>query len=113
MSLSEIKRVIRTEMASLAELESRVDDTYLQALDLLHKCQGRVIVTGMGKSGIIAHKISATLSSTGTPSIYLNAAEAIHGDMGIIKPEDILIVLSRSGSTDEVKIILEQSSFWM
>ena len=107
MSLAEIKRVINTELESLSELESRIDDTYLQALDLMHKCQGRVIVTGMGKSGIIAHKISATLSSTGTPSVYLNAAEAIHGDMGIIKPEDILLVLSRSGGTDEVKIILE------
>ena len=107
MSLAEIKRVINTEMESLSDLISRIDDTYLLALDLMHKCPGRVIVTGMGKSGIIAHKISATLSSTGTPSAYLNAAEAIHGDMGIIKPEDILLVLSRSGGTDEVKIILE------
>lgn len=107
MSLAEVKRVIRTETAALIDLESRVDDSYLRALDSMQKCRGRVIVTGMGKSGIIAHKISATLSSTGTPSIYLNAAEAVHGDLGIMQPEDILLVVSRSGSTDEVRIILE------
>ena len=97
-----------TELSAIKKLEARIDDSFLKALDLLEKCRGRVVLTGIGKSGIIAHKISATFSSTGTPSVYLNAAEAIHGDLGFIQRGDLVIVVSRSGSTDEVHLILSQ-----
>jgi arabinose-5-phosphate isomerase len=107
LSLNEIRRVVKTELEALNDLNERVDATYLRVLDLIMKCRGRVIVTGMGKSGIIAHKISATFSSTGTPSVYLNAAEAIHGDLGILRPDDLLMIISRSGITDELMVVLE------
>ncbi len=108
MSLKDIRKVFKTELDALKTLEARIDGSFLRALDLLENCRGRVVLTGIGKSGIIAHKISATFSSTGTPSVYLNAAEAIHGDLGFVQRGDLVIMVSRSGSTDEVHIILSQ-----
>jgi arabinose-5-phosphate isomerase len=84
-----------------------LDDRFEQAVDVIANCRGRVIVTGMGKSGIICRKIAATLSSTGTPAFFLHPAEAIHGDLGALQPEDVVMALSHSGETYEVLRVLE------
>jgi arabinose-5-phosphate isomerase len=91
------KRVLQTEASAILGLVPQLDASFDRAVELLAGCKGRVIVTGMGKSGIIAHKISATLSSTGTPAIFLHAAEAVHGDLGVIQAKDVVIALSHSG----------------
>jgi arabinose-5-phosphate isomerase len=101
------KRVLQTEAAAILGLIPKLNGHFQQAVDLLDGCSGRVIVTGMGKSGIIAHKLSATLSSTGTPAIFLHAAEAVHGDLGVVQSGDIVIALSYSGETDELIRLLE------
>ncbi len=101
------RRVLQTEADAIRGLIPKLDDRFEQAVDLLHHCRGRVIVTGMGKSGIIAHKLSATLSSTGTPAIFLHAAEAVHGDLGVVQTGDVVIALSYSGETDELLRLLE------
>jgi arabinose-5-phosphate isomerase len=99
--LDKAREVIRIEAAAVAALENRIDDNFSAAVDLLFNCKGRVIVSGIGKSGIIAQKIAATLSSTGTAAIFLHAAEAAHGDLGMVMPGDVVICISKSGSTDE------------
>jgi len=101
------RRVLQTEAAAILGLIPTLDVNFERAVDLLHDCAGRVIVTGMGKSGIIAHKLSATLSSTGTSSIFLHAAEAVHGDLGVVQPSDVVVALSYSGETDELIRLLE------
>ena len=101
------KRVLQTEAAAILGLIPKLDGNFQQAVDLLHQCSGRVIVTGMGKSGIIAHKLSATLTSTGTPAVFLHAAEAVHGDLGVVQTGDVVIALSYSGETDELIRLLE------
>ncbi len=101
------KRVLQTEAAAILGLIPKLNGNFQRAVDLLHQCAGRVIVTGMGKSGIIAHKLSATLSSTGTPAIFLHAAEAVHGDLGVVQAGDVVIALSYSGETDELIRLLE------
>lgn len=101
------KRVLQTEAAAILGLIPKLNGHFQQAVDLLDGCSGRVIVTGMGKSGIIAHKLSATLSSTGTPAIFLHAAEAVHGDLGVVQSGDVVIALSYSGETDELIRLLE------
>ena len=83
------KKVLQTEAAAILELVERIDDQFDKAIRLLMNCRGRVIVTGMGKSGIICRKIAATLSSTGTPAFFLHPAEAIHGDLGVIQSTEI------------------------
>ena len=98
------KRVLQTEAAAILGLIPKLDGNFQQAVDLLHECSGRVIVTGMGKSGIIAHKLSATLSSTGTPAVFLHAA--VHG-LGVVQAGDVVIALSYSGETDELIRLLE------
>ena len=85
----------------------RLDERFARAVVMLRDCKGRVIVTGMGKSGIICRKIAATLSSTGTPAFFLHPAEAIHGDLGMVHRDDVVIALSHSGETDEVLRLLE------
>ncbi len=102
MSISSAKRVLLNESKAIAKLASRVDGNFAKIVNLLAKNKGRVIVTGMGKPGFIAQKISATMSSTGTPSLYLHPAEALHGDLGRVKRSDIIIALSNSGETEEV-----------
>jgi arabinose-5-phosphate isomerase len=101
------RRVLRTEAAAILGLVDRLGEDFLRAVDLLFACQGRVIVTGMGKSGIICRKIAATLSSTGTPAFFLHPAEAIHGDLGALRADDIVVALSHSGETEEILRLLE------
>ena len=102
MYLEEAKRVLKIEAAALNRLSQRLGISFNKAIDLLSTCRGRVIVTGMGKGGIIGQKISATLSSTGTPSLFLHSAEAIHGDLGRVTKDDVVLAISNSGETEEV-----------
>jgi arabinose-5-phosphate isomerase len=101
------RKVLRTEAAAIMGLIERIDEEFERAVELLHECRGRVIVTGMGKSGIICRKIAATLSSTGTAAWFLHPAEAIHGDLGAIREDDVMVAVSHSGETDEVLRLLE------
>jgi arabinose-5-phosphate isomerase len=101
------RKVLRTEAAAILALVDRIDGDFERAVQLLYECRGRVIVTGMGKSGIICRKISATLSSTGTSAFFLHPAEAIHGDLGAIREDDVVLALSHSGETDELVRLLE------
>ena len=101
------RKVLRTEAAAILALVDRVDAEFERAVQLLCDCRGRVVVTGMGKSGIICRKIAATLSSTGTPAFFLHPAEAIHGDIGAIREDDVVIALSQSGETEELLRLLE------
>ena len=107
MSLEIAKRVLRIEAKALAELQERLDGRFERAVELLLACNGRVVVTGMGKSGLIGRKIAATFSSTGTPSVFLHPAEALHGDLGMMMREDIVVAVSYSGETDEIVALLE------
>lgn len=100
------RAVISTEATAIASLESRIDDTFITACEIILACRGRVVVLGMGKSGHIASKIAATLASTGTPAFFVHPAEASHGDLGMITSDDVVLVLSNSGETDEVKQII-------
>jgi arabinose-5-phosphate isomerase len=101
------RKVLRTEAAAILSLVDRIDATFDRAVQLLYACDGRVIVTGMGKSGLICRKIAATLSSTGTSAWFLHPAEAIHGDLGAIRENDVVIALSHSGETEELIRLLE------
>lgn len=101
------RRVLRIEAEAVRSLADRLDGRFDAALALLLACAGRVIVTGMGKSGIIARKLAATLSSTGTPAYFIHPAEAVHGDLGAIHPSDVVIGLSHSGETPEILRLLE------
>lgn len=96
------KSVIRIEAEAVAALESRINGEFVRAVDIIHECRGRVAVTGMGKSGIIARKIVATLNSTGTPSLFLHPTDAVHGDLGMVRKEDVVICISKSGDTAEL-----------
>jgi arabinose-5-phosphate isomerase len=101
------KKVLQTEADAIIALIDRLDENFDRAVKMLYECQGRVIVTGMGKSGIICRKIAATLASTGTAAFFLHPAEATHGDLGVIQSNDILLALSNSGETQEVLRLLE------
>jgi arabinose-5-phosphate isomerase len=101
------RKVLQTEAAAILALVERLDERFDRAVDLLRHCRGRVILTGMGKSGIICQKIAATLSSTGTPAFFLHPADAIHGDLGVIQGDDVVVALSYSGETDEILKLLE------
>jgi arabinose-5-phosphate isomerase len=109
-TLEEARRVIRTEARAVAELEARLDDDFVAAVDLILACTGRVIVAGIGKSGIVGRKIAATLTSTGTPATFLHPVEAMHGDLGIVRPDDVAILLSKSGESDEMRHLVEYFS---
>lgn len=100
-------RVLRTEAAAVEGLIARLDDRFEAAVAVLAACRGRVIVTGMGKSGLICRKIAATLSSTGTPAFFLHPAEALHGDLGVVTTDDVVIALSYGGETPEVVRLVE------
>ncbi len=101
------RKVLQTEAAAVLALVDRLDARFAEAVSLLVKCKGRVIVTGMGKSGIICRKIAATLASTGTPAFFLHPAEAVHGDLGVIQSDDVVIAMSYSGETEELTRVLE------
>ena len=105
--LSIARKVLQTEAASVLALVDRVDDKFARAVELIRHCKGRVIVTGMGKSGIVCRKIAATLASTGTPAFFLHPAEAVHGDLGVIQADDVVIAMSYSGETEELTRVLE------
>ncbi|MBY0495415.1 MAG: KpsF/GutQ family sugar-phosphate isomerase [Cyanobacteria bacterium] len=101
------RKVLQTEAAAVLALADRLDDRFAEAVQLVVRCKGRVIVTGMGKSGIICRKIAATLASTGTPAFFLHPAEAVHGDLGVIQADDVVIAMSYSGETEELTRVLE------
>ena len=107
MSLETARRVLEIEARALQEVKARLDGSFVKAVDLLFACKGRVAVTGMGKSGLIGRKISATLSSTGTPSFFLHPAEALHGDLGMLARGDAMLAVSYGGETEEIVRLLE------
>ena len=100
--LSLARKVLQTEAAAVLALADRLDERFAAAVALVRDCSGRVILTGMGKSGIVCRKIAATFSSTGTSALFLHPAEALHGDLGVIRGEDVVIALSYSGENDEL-----------
>ena len=100
------REVIRAEAEAIAQLGARLNGGFARAVEMVLACPGRVVVTGMGKPGFIAQKISATFASTGTPSLYLHPAEALHGDLGRLVPGDMVVALSNSGETDEILRLL-------
>src|SRR5262250_1725447 len=105
--LATARRVLQIEADAIAGLIERLDESFERAVEVLFACQGRVVVTGLGKSGLIGRKISATLASTGTPSLFLHAAEALHGDLGMLTCDDVLLAISQSGETEELVELLE------
>jgi arabinose-5-phosphate isomerase len=107
MSLETARRVLKIESQAISDVLARLDATFEKAVELLFACQGRVAVTGMGKSGIVGRKISATLSSTGTPSFFLHPAEALHGDLGMLARGDAVLAVSYAGETREIISLLD------
>ena len=101
------RRVLRAEAQAIATLAERIDDRFAEAIELLWEARGRIIVTGVGKSGIIARKVAATLTSTGTPATFLHPVDGLHGDLGIVSRQDVAIVISKSGSTSELAGLME------
>ena len=99
------RRVLTTEANAIVGLAARLGADFVAAVDLILHCQGRVVVSGIGKSGHIARKLAATLASTGTPAFFVHPAEASHGDLGMITPEDVVVMLSNSGETDELMLL--------
>jgi len=106
-ALETAKRVLRIEAEAIAGLAGRLDERFEKAVELLYACKGRVVVTGLGKSGLIGRKVAATFSSTGTPSLFLHAAEALHGDLGMLTVGDVVVAISTSGETEELIGLLE------
>lgn len=100
------KKVLRMESDALLNLQQYIDDDFVRCLEVILNSKGRVIVTGIGKSAIIAQKIVATLNSTGTPAVYMHAADAIHGDLGIIQHDDVVVCISKSGNTPEISVLI-------
>lgn len=100
------REVVRIEQLAVAALAERIDERFARAVDLLFRCEGRIIITGVGKSGIIARKIVATMNSTGSPSVFLHPTDAVHGDLGIVRADDVVICISKSGNTDEINALL-------
>jgi len=104
--IEQAKKVLKIEAEAISSLIGRIDDSFVKAVDLVYSCQGKVIVIGVGKSGLIGQKIASTLASTGTPSFFMHPAEGIHGDLGMLSKGDLLIAISNSGESDEVSQIL-------
>ncbi len=104
--ISVAKKTIDTESKAIKNLGDLIDNSFAEAIEYIYNSNGRVIITGIGKSAIIANKIVATLNSTGTPSIFMHAADAIHGDLGTILEEDVVICISKSGNTPEIKVLV-------
>ncbi|HLZ89639.1 MAG TPA: KpsF/GutQ family sugar-phosphate isomerase [Puia sp.] len=100
------RHIVRMEAAAVAALEQQLNGQFEKAVELIFSCKGRVVISGIGKSAIIAQKIVATLNSTGTPAIFLHAADAIHGDLGMVQEQDVVILLSKSGESPEIKMLL-------
>ncbi len=106
MSLQDGKRVLEIEARAIATLVDRLDERFTKAVDLLYRCPSKVVVSGMGKSGLIGQKIAATLASTGTPAFFVHPADGIHGDLGMLAKQDALLAISNSGETEEVLKLL-------
>ena len=106
IDIQKAKRVIRMEAEAVAALEGKINGSFQKAVDIIFECKGRVVVTGMGKSGIIARKMVATMNSTGTPSIFLHPSDAVHGDLGMVRNDDVVICISKSGDTQEIRQLL-------
>ncbi|MDH7516439.1 MAG: KpsF/GutQ family sugar-phosphate isomerase [Bacteroidota bacterium] len=100
------RRVIRIEMEALSALIERIGPAFAEAVDCIYESSGRLVVTGVGKSGLIARKIVATMNSTGTPALFLHPVDALHGDVGMVRPEDVALILSKSGNTEEIKNVV-------
>lgn len=105
-SIERGKEVIRIETAALAALESRINGSFADAVEMIYNCKGRVIVTGLGKSGLVARKIVATMNSTGTAAVFLHPADAAHGDLGMVRKDDVALCISKSGDTEEIRLLL-------
>lgn len=101
-TIDRAKEVLRIEASGILELVDRIDVKFQEAVDMLYQCKGRVVVTGIGKPGIIGRKISATFASTGTPSLWMHPVEAVHGDMGMVVKDDVVLAISNSGETEEL-----------
>lgn len=104
--LESAKKTILAESESVANLVNYLTEDFAKSVDIIFKSKGRLVITGIGKSAIIAQKIVATLNSTGTPSIFLHASEAVHGDLGMVLPEDVIICISKSGNSPEIKVLV-------
>ncbi len=100
------KEVIRIESEAVANLSNSIDDQFVKAVEVIYNSKGRVVLSGMGKSGLIARKIVATLNSTGTAAIYLHPTDALHGDLGMVRQEDVVILISKSGNTEEISNLI-------
>lgn len=100
------KRTVQLESAAIAQLENAIDKDFVKAIELIAACKGRLVISGIGKSAVIAQKIVATFNSTGTPAIFMHAADAIHGDLGMVQQEDIVIIISKSGESPEIKVLV-------
>ncbi|HLF20741.1 MAG TPA: KpsF/GutQ family sugar-phosphate isomerase [Bacteroidota bacterium] len=105
-SIERGREVIRIEAEAVAALASKIDKNFSEAVNVIYACKGRVIVTGMGKSGIVARKIVATMNSTGTASIFLHPSDAVHGDFGMVRKDDVVVCISKSGDTEEIRELL-------
>ncbi len=111
-TIRKAREVLDVEIGGLTAARDRIGDAFVRAVDILHDCIGKVIVTGVGKSGLVCHKIAATLASTGTPSFFLHAAEASHGDLGMIMRDDVVLAVSNSGESEEVLKMLPLIKRW-
>lgn len=107
MYANRAKEIFDNEIRELEKLKNSIDSTFDQVIEVLYRCQGKVVMMGIGKTGIIAHKMAASFASTGTPSIFVNAAEAVHGDLGMINANDVAILVSNSGATNEILNIID------
>lgn len=99
-------RTVKLESAAIAQLENSINADFVKATELINACKGRLVISGIGKSAVIAQKIVATFNSTGTPAIFMHAADAIHGDLGMVQQEDIVIIISKSGESPEIKVLV-------
>ena len=104
--LNTAKNTILSESIAIAKLVDFLDDNFVETVDIIYNSKGRLVITGIGKSAIIAQKIVASLNSTGTPSLFLHASEAIHGDLGMVQPGDVVICISKSGNSPEIKVLV-------
>ena len=117
LSKEDIKKqaleTIELEAESINGLKQYINDEFLNVVEMVHHSKGRIVITGIGKSAIIAQKAVATFNSTGTPAIFMHAADAIHGDLGMILPDDVVMIISKSGSSPEVKVLIPFiKNFW-
>ena len=109
--LKRAAEVLRVDADGILSMIDRLDESFVRAVELLHGCRGKVVVTGVGKSGLICRKIAATLASTGTPSFFIHAGDGVHGDLGMVMKDDVIVALSNSGETDELLKVLPHFKF--